>query len=153
MSEMNTYHSLPSTNPRPELSAKPVDKRPAIFGIIAAVVVILIFGGLGVWLFFNPNAAAVLRDIFIIYLGLGAFLIVLLLIMLIVMTSYLILKINDLIRLLEREVKPVLWNVQEATTKVKGTTTFISEHAVRPVITTVSTVSAVKAIFRALFRR
>jgi len=143
----------PQQNNRPELSAAPADKRPIIFGVIAAVVIILIFGGLGAWLFFYPDAAAVLRDIFIIYLGLGAFVIILLLIALVVVTTYLVLKINDLIQLLQREIKPLLVNVQDTAMTVKGTTTFISDHAVQPVITTASTVSAVKAIFRSLFRR
>jgi len=64
-----------------------------------------------------------------------------------------VLKINDLIQLLQREIKPLLVNVQDTAMTVKGTTTFISDHAVQPVITTASTVSAVKAIFRSLFRR
>ncbi|HXV96957.1 MAG TPA: hypothetical protein VEC93_00935, partial [Anaerolineae bacterium] len=51
----------------PELTPEPVDKRPLIYGIIAAVVIFLIFGGIGVWLFLNPATAVVLRDIFIIY--------------------------------------------------------------------------------------
>lgn len=153
MPEMLETSLDPQQNNRPELSAAPADKRPIIFGVIAAVVIILIFGGLGAWLFFYPDAAAVLRDIFIIYLGLGAFVIILLLIALVVVTTYLVLKINDLIQLLQREIKPLLVNVQDTAMTVKGTTTFISDHAVQPVITTASTVSAVKAIFRSLFRR
>ncbi len=140
-------------NPHPELSSQPVDKRPIIFGIIAALVIILIFGGIGVWLFLNPAAAAVLRDIFIIYLGLGAFIIILLLIALAVITAYLVIKVNDLVQLLDREIKPVLTRLNETAVDVRGTTTFISEHAVRPVIKTATTVSAVQAIFKALFRR
>ena len=153
MPEMLETSLDPQQNNRPELSAAPADKRPIIFGVIAAVVIILIFGGLGAWLFFYPDAAAVLRDIFIIYLGLGAFVIILLLIALVVVTTYLVLKINDLIQLLQREIKPLLVNVQDTAMTVKGTTTFISDHAVQQVITTASTVSAVKAIFRSLFRR
>lgn len=153
MSEMLETSLTPQPNRRPELSAEPVDKRPIIYGVIAAVVIILIFGGLGAWLFFYPAAAAVLRDIFIIYLGLGVFVVILLLIALVVVTVYLVLKINDLIQLLQREIKPLLTSVQDTATTVKGTTTFISDHAVQPVIATASTVSAVKAIFRSLFKR
>lgn len=153
-SEIDPINSASGVStPRPELSPKPADKRPVIFGIIAAVIIVLIFGGIGVWLFFNPAAAAVLRDIFIIFLGLGAFVIILLLIALVVITVYLVLKVNDLIRLLDREIKPVLAKMQETVGTVRGTTAFISEHAVEPVINTVSTVAAVKAITRALFRR
>lgn len=155
-----TYSSYPSEpysyeagNPRPELSPQPIDKRPIMYGIIAAVVIILLFGGIGVGLYLNPPVAAVLRDIFIIFLGLGAFVIILLLIALVVITIYLVLKINDLVRLLEREIKPLLVEVQETTRTVKGTTTFLSDQAVKPVIATASTVAATRAIFKSLFQR
>ncbi|MCB0211145.1 MAG: hypothetical protein KDJ52_17535 [Anaerolineae bacterium] len=140
-------------NSRPELSAKPADKRPLIIGIVVAVVIIAIFGGIGAWLFYHPPAAAVLRDIFIIFLGLGVFLIILLLIILVVITAYLVIKVNDLVQLLDREVRPVLNKLQETTTTIGGTATFISEKAVQPVISTASMAAGVNAIFRALFKR
>lgn len=140
-------------NPRPELSPEPIDKRPLVFGIIVAIVIIIIFGLLGWWLFINPPAAAVLRDIFIIFLGLGAFLIILLLIALVVITVYLVLKINDLIQLVNREIRPVLSQLQSTMHTAQGTTNFLSEQAVKPVITTASAVAGVQAVFRSLFRR
>lgn len=146
---------------RPELSMKPVDKRPAVIGGIFALVVLLIFIGAGWWLFVNPAAAAVLRDIFIIFMGLGVFFIILLLIVLIVATFYLVLKVNDLVQLINREVvqvmnqeiRPALNRVQSTLTTVKGTTTFLSDQAVKPVMTTAGYVAATKAIFNSLFRR
>lgn len=148
-----THYSPEVDNRWPELSPKPIDKRPIIYGVIAAVVVILIFAGIGVALFLNPLVAAVLRDIFIIFLGLGAFIVILLLIGLVVITVYLVLKINDLVRLLDREIKPMLGRLQSTLSTVQGTATFLSEQAAQPVIKTASTVSATKAIFRSLFRR
>lgn len=147
------YYNAEADHRWAELSPKPVDKRPIIYGIITAVVVILIFGGLGVWLFLNPPVAAVLRDIFIIFLGLGAFLVILLLIALVVVTVYLVLKINDLIGMLNREIKPMLAQVQSTLHTARGTTAFLSEQAVKPVITTASAVAGVRAVFRTLFRR
>ncbi len=143
----------PASQRYPELSPEPIDKRPLIFGIIFAVVIVLIFVGIGVWLFLNPVATAILRDIFIIYLGLGAFVIILLLIALVVITAYLVIKVNDLVQLLNREIKPVLVKLQNTAGSVQGTTTFISDHAVQPIIATVSTFAAIRAIFRALFQR
>ncbi|MCB0191563.1 MAG: hypothetical protein KDJ65_06420 [Anaerolineae bacterium] len=140
-------------NPRPELSAEPVNKKPLIIGIIVAVVLVLLFGGIGVLLFYNPAAAAVLRDIFIIFLGLGVFVVILLLVMLVVITAYLVLKVNDLTQLLDREIRPVLGKLQDTTTTIGGTATFISEKAVQPVISTASMAAGVSAIFRALFKR
>jgi hypothetical protein len=151
--EMSDSYFVEASNPRPELSPEPIDKRPLVFGIIVAVVIIILFGLLGWWLFTNPPAAAVLRDIFIIFLGLGAFLIILLLIALVVITVYLVLKINDLIQLLNREIRPVLSQLQSTVQTAQGTTSFLSEQAVKPVITTASAVAGVQAIVRSLFRR
>ncbi|MCK6627930.1 MAG: hypothetical protein L6R45_22475 [Anaerolineae bacterium] len=151
--EINDSYYVAASNSRPELSPEPIDKRPLVFGIIVAVVIIILFGLLGWWLFTNPPAAAVLRDIFIIFLGLGAFLIILLLIALVVITVYLVLKINDLIQLLNREIRPVLSQLQSTVQTAQGTTVFLSEQAVKPVITTVSAVAGVQAIVRSLFRR
>jgi hypothetical protein len=141
------------TNRWPELSPEPIDKRPMIIGIIVALIFIILFALIGWWLFAHPENAAVLRDISIIFLGLGTFFVILLLIALVVITAYLILKINDLIQLLDREIRPMLAQVQDTTRTVKGTTTFISDHAVRPVIATASAIAAIKGIFRSVFRR
>lgn len=151
MAAPNSYYE--TDRRAPELSAKPVDKRPIIWGIIAAIIIVFIFGGLGVWLFLNPAAAAVLRDIFIIFLGLGAFIVILLLIALVVVTVYLVLKINDLTQLLSREIRPVLGNIAQTTHSVRGTATFISEQAVQPIIKTAGFLAAIQAIFNSLFRR
>jgi hypothetical protein len=149
----SAYGNSGIDNRYPELSPEPIDKRPMIYGAVFAVVFILIFLGVGVWLFFNPVATAILRDIFIIYLGLGAFVVILLLIVLVVITAYLVIKVNDLVRLLDREIKPILLKLQETAGTVQGTTTFISDHAVQPIISTVSTYAAARAIVRSLFRR
>ena len=148
-----SYDMNQTENPRPELSAEPIDKRPIIIGLIVAIVLLLIFIGIGWWLFVNPVATAILRDIFIIFMGLGIFLIILLLIMLIVITAYLVIKVNDLVQLLDREIKPMLARASETLGTVRGTTSFISEQAVKPIVSTASTFAATKAIFRNLFRR
>jgi hypothetical protein len=138
---------------RPELSPKPVDKRPMIIGGVVAVAIVIIFVTLGILLFRYPEATAILRDIFIIFMGLGIFVIILLLIILIVITAYLVLKINDLVQLLDREIKPLLAKLQGTVNNVSGTTTFLTDQAVQPVISTVSSVAAARAIVRSLFRR
>src|SRR5262245_10123733 len=119
-----TPYAQDSLSNYPELSATPVDKRPIIIGVAVALAILLIFGGLGWWLFVNPEAAAVLRDIFVIYIGLGLFLIILLLIALVVAIYYLVVKVNDLVQLLNREVRPVLSNLQGTAQNVSGTTRF-----------------------------
>lgn len=153
MSDEIVLPQMETENPRPELSMKPADKRPVIFGSIAAVIIVLIFLGIGIFLFYHPVATAIIRDIFIIFMGLGIFVIILLLIALIVVIAYLVIKVNDLIQLLDREIRPVLNKLQQTTTTIGGTATFISEKAVQPVISTASMVAGLNAIFRALFKR
>ena len=137
----------------PELTPTPVDKRPIIIGIIVAVSILLISIVAAVYLFYHPETAAIVRDIVIIFLGISTFFILICLVIMIVMLAYLILKTNDLVHLLDREVRPLLYDIQETTHTVRGTTTFLSDKAVQPVIATVSSIAAVKAIFRSLFRR
>jgi hypothetical protein len=137
----------------PEFSPEPIDKRPLIIGIVVATSILLISVIIGVWLFFHPVEAEIIRDIMIIFLGISMFFILVFLTVLIVMISYLVLKTNDLVQLLDREVRPLLYNIQETTGTVRGTTTFLSDYAVQPVIATISSVAAVRAVFRSLFRR
>ncbi len=145
---------LSETNSRPELSFKPADRRPLTIGGIVVAVVLLILAGVAIFfLFTNPVETAIIRDIFIIFLGIGSFIIILLLIALVVIAGYLVLKINDLIKLLDREIRPLLGNLQDTAVKVQGTTTFLSENAVKPVINTASTFAAAQTVIRTLFRR
>jgi hypothetical protein len=69
------------------------------------------------------------------------------------MMAYLVLKVNDVTQLINREIKPLLYNLQETTGTVRGTTTFLSENAAKPVIAAAANIAAAKAIFRSLFRR
>ena len=78
MPEDTIYDYNNTSNSRPELSAKPVDKRPMIIGGAVALGIIIIAVVIGWLLFRNPETAAVLRDIFIIFLGLGVFIVILL---------------------------------------------------------------------------
>lgn len=141
------------TGSYPELSPTPIDKRPLIAGVIFASVFLLISIILGVWLYFHPVTAEIVRDIVIIFLGISSFFILICMVILIIMIAYLVLKTNDLVQLLDREVRPLLYNIQETTSTVRGTSTFVSDYAVQPIISTVANVAAVKAIFRSLFRR
>lgn len=140
-------------NPRPELSAEPFDKRPLWIGIGVGVVFLLVIILLGIWMFYNPVATQIIRDIFIIYIGVGIFVLILLLLVLLVVLTYLVLKLNDLTHLITREVKPMLITVQNSLNTVNGTTSFISDNAVKPVIATASSFAAARAMVKTLFRR
>ncbi|GEM_PF-2952883 len=143
---------IDSENKRPELSAEPVHYYPALIGVGVALVIILLFGGIGTFLYHYPEVTKILRDIFIIFLGMGVFVIIMLLIVLIVIIAYLALKIHDLVQLLDREIKPMLEKLQSTVTTVQGTAVFLSNNAVQPIIKTASAVSATQSILRSLFQ-
>ncbi len=147
----SNYEDTP--NPRPELSAKPANKKPIIIAVISVFGFFAISLGFGIWLYNYPLKAAILRDITIIYLGFGLFAVILLLIMLVVIIAYLVLKVNDLVVLLDREIKPMLIKVQESLDTVRGTTTFISDQAVQPIIKTAGAFTAVRVVIQSLFGR
>ncbi len=150
--QSNTYYEY-KENTRPELSPAPFDKRPLLYGALVAGGFFLVAILIAIWLYNNPERAEVIRDIFIIYVGLGIFVLIPLLMILIVVLIYLALKLNDLTLMVHREVIPMLTNIQTTLNNVKGTTTFISDQAVKPVISTASSFAAVRGIMRSLFKR
>lgn len=150
--QSNTYYAY-EENTRPELTPTPFDKRPLIYGGIVAGVFFLAAFLLAYWLYNNPAAAEVIRDIFIIYIGLGIFVLIPLVMILTVVLIYLGLKLNDLTLMIHRELIPMLTNIQTTLNTVKGTTTFLSDQAVKPVVSTAASVAAVRGIVRSLFKR
>jgi amino acid permease len=75
----------------------------------------------------NPDTTANIRDIFIIFLALESLVIGAALIILIV-------QVASLINLLRNEVKPILQATSETVNTLRGTTEFLSENVVEPVI-------------------
>ncbi|MFQ6057947.1 MAG: hypothetical protein ACE5MB_03580 [Anaerolineae bacterium] len=92
-----------------------------------------------------PNIVIV-RDIAIIALALESLIIGLLLIVL-------IWQIRSLARLLEHEVKPILDSVNETASTVKGTTVFLSDNVISPIIRVASLASGVNRAIKVLTRR
>lgn len=113
-------------------------------GIVVAVLVVftvvlaILYG-----LVSYPDLTSVLRDISIIVLALvtivtGIFLIVL------------IFQLQTLIALLRDEIYPILDSVNQTANTVRGTTTFVSDAVVTPVINAASYASAVRQTLRVL---
>ncbi|RME43590.1 MAG: hypothetical protein D6796_12925 [Caldilineae bacterium] len=108
----------------------------------------------------NPPTAAVLRDIFLIVLALETMVIAFIAMLLVVALVYLVLKVNDLVQLLQREVQPLLEKANQTASiasdtarTVQSRVTVVSDEAVKPVLNTLSAISAAKAIVKTLFRR
>jgi hypothetical protein len=114
-------------------------------GIIAGAVILL--AGIIVAIVFlarNPGAAANVRDIFIIFMALESLLIGAALVVLMI-------QLASLINLLQNEVKPILKSTNETVNTLRGTTEFLSENLVEPVIKLNSYMAGFKKFFD-LFR-
>lgn len=116
-------------------------KRWIIAGIIAGAVLLL--AGIVVAVIFlakSPAAAANVRDIFIIFMALESLLIGVALVVLII-------QLASLINLLQNEVKPILRSTSETVNTLRGTTEFLSENLVEPVIKLNSYLAGLRKVF------
>jgi hypothetical protein len=80
------------------------------------------------------------RDIFIIFMALESLLIGAALVVLII-------QLASLINLLQNEVKPILKSTSETVNTLRGTTEFLSENLVEPVIKLNSYLAGLKKFF------
>jgi hypothetical protein len=125
--EINTEEVLP------ELANK--EQRKNRFVIIGVVIIVIIILGLlvtGLIFLLNPSLTSIdtvsrLRDIFIILMALESLLIGIALFLLII-------QIARLTNLLENEVKPILASTNETISNLRGTTKFLSDNLVEPII-------------------
>jgi hypothetical protein len=106
--------------------------------VVVAVIFTILFG-----LLTHPSLTAGLRDVSIIALAftsivIGGFLVVL------------IFQLQSLIALLRNEIKPILESANQTASTVRGTTTFLSDAVVTPMITAASYASAVREAARLL---
>ena len=90
-----------------------------ILAALIASVVLLVNAG--------PATAGLVRDIFIIFMGLISILVMIALVILIIQLAI-------LINLLQNEIKPILRTTNETVNNLRGTTTFISNNLVEPII-------------------
>jgi len=111
--------------------------------VVIALLVLLFF--VGRFLFDRPAFTATLRDLFIILLALESLVIGVLLIVLVI-------QIANLTLMLQREIKPILDSTSETVSTVRGTTVFVSDHFVKPMVQIASYVSAVRGAMKAIFR-
>lgn len=118
-------------NERPNLQNASPDSqsgRGAVIGLIAGVVIVLALVVGGIVLLLQPGTdTGRIRDIFIIFMALESLVIGLALIILIV-------QIARLINLLQNEIKPIVDSTNETVSTLRGTTRFLSDNLVEPVI-------------------
>lgn len=104
-----------------------MDKKTKIWIIIGVVVAVLLFVGIIYLLVTHPPVAAIVRDLFIIFVTLELFIIGALL-------TVLVWQIYTLTRMMQQEIKPMLTATQETIGTVRGTATFMSDQVVQPAI-------------------
>lgn len=116
--------NIKETNPSPGEGSQ--RKIIAIVAIIGVLLVGAIFYST-YWMLKNPEQTPTIRDIFIIFMGFEFLLLGIALIIL-------ILQLARLINLLQNEIKPILDSTNETVNTLKGTTAFLSDNLVEPVM-------------------
>ena len=118
---------LPTTQNRVTKSAASRQKT-ILLGMILLGILFLAGSGLAVkGLLKDAAVTAQIRDIFIIFLAFESLVIGIALVVLVI-------QIASLINLLQNEVKPILEATNETVNTLRGTTAFLSENLVEPVI-------------------
>lgn len=114
-------------------------KQTLIIAGSIALLILLLAGAVAVATFLvsNPERTETLRDVFIIFMALEFLVIGLALIIL-------ILQLARLTALIQNEVKPILESTSETVKTMRGTTSFLSEKLVDPVMKVNSSVAAVR---------
>lgn len=111
--------------------------------VIAGVAALLVFVAIGVGLYLlggrDQSALERLRDIAIIFIVLGSILTVILLAAITAALAFLAFQIKD-------RVIPLLEEAMGTVKRVRGTTNFMTEEAVKPIITVAGTYSRLRSM-------
>jgi hypothetical protein len=114
--------------------------RNRILAIVGIVLALAVVAGLVLAVFAmvrNPAKTETIRDIVIIFMAVEALIIGLVL-------SLLIVQIARLTDLLHNEIKPILDSTNETLSTLRGTTRFLSDNLVKPVVKVNSSMAAVR---------
>lgn len=118
----------------------PSQAKSRAYLIGAVVILALLITGIVLAIFAmvkNPVQTETIRDIVIIFMAVESLLIGLILIVL-------IFQLAKLTALLQNEIRPILESTNDTVNSLKGTTAFLSNNLVRPVIKANSSFSALK---------
>jgi len=124
--DLETIPQLPAPEVAPDLAAQQ-RKITIVIILIALVVLIVIVGSFVLLMNARASTVAQLRDVFIIFLALQSLLTGLVLVILMI-------QLARLINLLQNEIKPILESTNETVSNLRGTTSFLSDNLVEPVI-------------------
>jgi hypothetical protein len=111
--------------------------------VVAVLVIFAIVLGAIYGLVTHPPLTEVLRDISIIVLALVSMITL-------VFLAILLFQLQGLITLLRDEIQPILESVNDTAGTVRGTTTFVSDAVVSPMIRAASYVAGIRTTFNSL---
>jgi len=124
--ENETIASLTTDTMTPDDDLK--RQRKIVLGIVLGAICLLAIIITGVVFLLNPKTdTGTFRDIFIIFMALESLVIGFVLIILIV-------QLARLINLLQNEIKPIIASTNETVNTLRGTSRFLSDNMVEPVI-------------------
>jgi heme/copper-type cytochrome/quinol oxidase subunit 2 len=136
--------------PKPGQEEKPKAGRSTIWFVLAAILLLVLVVGIVfavTAMVRNPQQTETIRDIVIIFVAVEALLIGLALIVLVIQIA----RLTDLLR---NEIGPILESTNDTLGNLRGTSRFLSENMVKPVIKANSSLAAVRRIVELLgFRR
>ena len=140
---MNEQPKNKVESPEARTSMDPRAKKMIFIVSIAVLVIVALLVLAGFFLYSRPQATTFLRDIAVIILAFETLVVIFFLGVVTVLLIYVILT-------LEREIKPVLNATSETVHTVRGTTTFVSDTVVSPIMRAASIVGAVKGAAQAI---
>ena len=140
---MNEQPRNEAQSPEARTSMDPRAKKMIFIVSIAVLVIVALLVVAGFFLYSRPQATTFLRDIAVIILAFETLVVIFFLGVVTVLLIYVILT-------LEREIKPVLNATSETVHTVRGTTTFVSDTVVSPIMKAASIVGAVKGAAQAI---
>ena len=114
----------PENQPSDELRRQ----RIILIGVIVAAIILILLIIASIWFLLQPTTdTAKIKDVFIIFMALQSLFLGIILIVLII-------QLARLINLLQNDIKPILDSTNETVSTLRGTTVFLSENVVEPVI-------------------
>ncbi len=125
--------------PQPVKAEGAMEKRVALYAALAVVFILALVIGSIVLMAKHPEATVVVRDIAIVFVAVMTFFIGLAMLVLII-------QLTLLVHVLRDEVTPLVQTLQETLATVRGTTAFVSESVVSPVVKVAGFSAAVKRV-------
>lgn len=128
MSQETSQAISPESSAISEQKSLTAEQKRTVIGIIAAVIIALAFLIAGVIYLLQPGTdTGRFRDIFIILMAIMSLVTSLALVILIV-------QLARLINLIQNEVRPILNSTNETVSHLRGTTVFLTDNLVEPVL-------------------